>query len=45
MESIADGMVESSEGGVGVGDGRMEGVGGGGVKEVGGGGEGGEDGE
>jgi len=44
MESIADGMVEGSEGGVGVGDGRMEGVGGG-VKEVGGGGEGGEDSE
>jgi len=38
-------MVEGSEGGVGVGDGRMEGVGGGGVEEVGGGGEGGEDGE
>jgi len=37
-------MVEGSEGGVGVGDGRMEGVGGG-VKEVGGGGEGGEDSE
>ena len=45
MESVVDGTIEGSEGGVGVGDGRMEGVGGGGVKEVGGGGEGGEDSE